>query len=139
MKNYIYIILILLLFSCEESLSPKTIKSFQNGNPEIIEYYNQNNQLSKQEFYYPSGALKILGFYDGNGKKTGHWKSYYENGNIWSHNEYLNGEQHGLSEAFYEDGNLRYQGKYKQNKKTGEWCIYVKNGGKIDENCNSVD
>lgn len=139
MKYCVSIICILLLFSCKESVNPKTVKTYPNGNPQIISYYDENNQLLKQEFFYASGAIKIVGFYNDSEQKTGHWKSYYENGKLWSHNEYLNGKQHGISEGFFKDGTLKYHGHYKEDKKAGEWCIYVKMGNTIDKKCSLID
>ena len=40
-----------------------------------------------------------------NGKKTGHWKEWYENGALWSTGSFSEGEKTGLWKYWYKDGN----------------------------------
>ena len=63
-----------------------------------------NAQEHKQ--YYDNGNLKVTGIYDENGQKTGEWKSYHENGKLYSVGKFENGKATGKWKFFDENGNL---------------------------------
>tara|TARA_Y100000294_G_scaffold150067_1_gene147210 strand:- start:545 stop:1414 length:870 start_codon:yes stop_codon:yes gene_type:complete len=66
-----------------------------------------------------------------NGKKTGLWKEFYENGNKWRVEEYKDGKLHGKRIGYFENGNVRGEGSYKNGEQlNGKFIIYWENGNK---------
>jgi antitoxin component YwqK of YwqJK toxin-antitoxin module len=63
-----------------------------------------------------------------NGKKTGLWESYYENGQLWSKGLYENGLREGIWEFYYENGQLWSKVSFKDDKQDGIWEKYWSNG-----------
>ncbi|HEX4958876.1 MAG TPA: hypothetical protein VFV46_11910 [Lacibacter sp.] len=80
------------------------------------------------EFFYPGGALRSEGSFDANGKRTGVWKFYFENGKLKSEDTYDNGKLNGLVTEYFENGNLRYKSAYADDKLVGVKEIYHPNG-----------
>lgn len=66
--------------------------------------FNTFAQNIEYKEYFDDGTLKVEGFKDKNGKETGEWKMYYDNGKIKEIGNYLEGQ------------------------KTSEWKQYDKNG-----------
>ena len=77
--------------------------------------------------YHPNGKLKTKGIIK-NGKRTGIWKSYHTNGNIYSENKYKKGILNGKTAAYYPNGNVQYMGLYINNKKDDSWFFYLEDG-----------
>jgi len=80
-----------------------------------------------EEVYYPSGELKMTGR-TMNGEKHGLWIAYFENGGIWSKNEFDHGVPHGATEVFQKNGSTYYTGTYTNGERSGKWTFYDKNG-----------
>ncbi len=81
----------------------------------------------EQVTHYPNGQVKLRGNLK-DGKKTGMWYAYYENGVKQSENEYQYDILNGKSATFYPSGQLRYIGYFKNGKKEGLWEYYSKEG-----------
>ena len=77
--------------------------------------------------FHPNGKLKTKGIIK-NGKRTGIWKSYHTNGNIYSENKYKKGILNGKTAAYYPNGNVQYMGLYINNKKDDSWFFYLEDG-----------
>lgn len=125
---HLYVSLILLaLGSCGEKLKndqkENNIK-FSTGKDSTATNSVQNG-ISTQR--YPNGRKKIEG-YMANGKRTGNWMAWYENGILWSQGNYLEGKRNGYAALYYPDGKLRAEGSYKNDKKTGLWRFFLENG-----------
>ena len=52
-----------------------------NGKPHIEKSYYNNNLDGEYKEFYPSGQVKVHGFYK-DGQPTGEWKYYDEQGNL---------------------------------------------------------
>jgi len=76
---------------------------------------------------YPSGALRIKGTYR-KGLKEGQWTAYYESGQKWSEDHYVNDTKPGPTKSFYINGVVRYTGYYNQDKEKGLWYFFNKEG-----------
>jgi hypothetical protein len=83
--------------------------------------------------FYENGSLRVEGFEDEKGSRTGLWKYYYPDGTLWSLGEFRAGKRHGRSTVYFENGNLRYSGQYEMDQKTGEWAFYDSTGKKIED------
>jgi len=103
-------------------------------------YYNQNTQTPQTETWYA------------NGKKTGIFRQYYENGKIQEETWYLNDQKNGLSrwynklgrtvaeytylegnfegpqKTWYDNDTLQSESNYVKNIQSGEFREYYRNG-----------
>lgn len=80
-----------------------------------------------EEIFYPSGKLKMSG-QTINGEKHGLWVAYFENGGVWSKNEFDHGIQHGTTLIFQKSGLTYYTGSYTNGERSGEWHFYDNTG-----------
>ena len=96
---------------------------------EIVQPASETNSglNGEQITRYPNGQIKLKGNLK-DGKKTGIWYAYYENGVKQSENEYEYDILNGKSATFYPSGQLRYIGYFKNGKKDGLWEYYSKEG-----------
>ena len=70
----------------------------------------------------------LINLYNERGEKHGYWEEYYENDQLMSKGDYLNGKAHGLWEFYYVNGQLWYKGDYLNGKAHGLWEYYYSNG-----------
>lgn len=91
-------------------------------------FYNKNGEYIESRHYSPFGVLVKDGRYNTNQKKEGIWTEYYENGNIRSRGNYIDGKKEGLWEYFYLDGSLEQRGVYKNDLPHDLWTTYCANG-----------
>lgn len=84
---------------------PIEIGNYENGklNGEYKKYYY--NYLQNAEKKYPKETLKVKGYFK-DGKETGEWNYYYENGKIYLIGTYENGAEIGEWKYYDEKGNL---------------------------------
>ena len=135
-RNFIIIIgltfsVLLLISACKENLTGVIDNWFEDGTPQKVLYYrvnsNRDSILVKSVEYHPNQNIFIEGCYK-NGKREGEWKSWYDNGILWSVGNFNEGIQVGKTMTYYENGNLRYSGMYdKTGKRTGKWKFYDEN------------
>ena len=143
MRNYITIIIILILFGCKSKEQNNDLLKGEkdpqvftdtNGREYVIE--NDKNIYSKNTrkpytgvliMYFDNGKIK----YEGNivdGKKNGIMKSYYENGQLQEEGHYKEGKYEGLWRRYFDNGILSIKGNYKDDKQDGFWKSYYDNG-----------
>ena len=111
--------------------------------------YKNGIRDGKWKFFYENGILEQEGFYK-NGKPEGEWRWYYETGNILREEIFENFLRNGVLkeyndsgavviEGLYIDGqkeevwklnigDYKEEGKYKEDKKDGEWNGYYDTG-----------
>jgi len=56
--------------------------------------------------YHNNGELAKIGSYNENGKRTGNWKTYHDNGKLESTGDSKNGEQIGEWIYYDKEGNV---------------------------------
>lgn len=128
MKNLYKIIPILLLLSgCGEKLTEKVIKTYENGQPFVVYYYDKNDQLVSGKEFYESGMLRMEGEFAGE-ERHGNWTAYFPDGKVQSTGVYVNGVRVGPSKVYYENGHLWMDGYYVDDHKCGEWVFYDEQG-----------
>ena len=66
--------------------------------------------------------------YDPEGRKTGYWEEYWDNGALDRKGSYINGLMDGMWEIYYIDGELYSRGSYKDGERNGEWFYYNYDG-----------
>lgn len=78
--------------------------------------------------YYPSGNIKLKVQIDKDSIQNGTYQEFYENGELKSKTNYINGK---ISESlinFYENGKIKEKGLVKNNMISGWWNYYHENG-----------
>ena len=133
MKRYFLIFIgltfsvLLLLSACKEKLTSIVDNAYDDGSPQKVLYYKVENGkkiLVKSVEYHPNHNVYIEGGYK-NDQREGEWKSWYDDGKLWSVGTFKAGVQVGETLTYYENGNLRYSGTYdKHGKRTGKWKFY---------------
>jgi len=78
--------------------------------------------------YSPNGKKILEGKYTPNHKRTGVWRSYFENGKLRSEATFVGGKTDGKITVYRENGSIFYEGYYKQGLKEGIWRIYNDSG-----------
>ncbi len=66
-----------------------------------------------------------------NGKRFGAETTYYNSGQVYFIEEYINDIQNGLTIEFWRNGKVKEQGNYYQNRHIGEWQYFDSSGNKI--------
>jgi len=90
------------IIGCENKTEVVTETQPQTGN--LIEGY---------EVYRDEESNKRI--------KHGDYKSYYENGQIWTQGIYKNGIKNGKWVEYDENGNTLREGNFKDGKEDGKW------------------
>lgn len=62
------------------------------------------------------------------GKRTGHWITYSENGYKESEGDYIDDKPTGHWMTTHRNGNKFYEGEYKDGEPTGHWIYYLEDG-----------
>lgn len=78
--------------------------------------------------YHSNGQLKSVGTRDGDSKKTGEWRTYFESGKLKSIIQYQNGVEHGKWITYFESGNISSEGQFTNGTKSGKWNYYYPSG-----------
>ncbi len=79
------------------------------------------------ELLYSNGVIKAKGDIK-DGKKSGLWESFYEDGTRWSSTYYTAGKPNGYSITYFKNGTVQYKGEYKNGERTGHWEFYLEDG-----------
>ncbi|TMM31368.1 toxin-antitoxin system YwqK family antitoxin [Polaribacter aestuariivivens] len=102
-----------------------------NGKVSSIYNYKNDKKVGSFSSYYDTGKLKKSGTYSYSGKRTGVWKEFFKNGSLESVENYYNGYLSGKAK-YYKDTSyssyLEEEGSYSNDKETGTWFKYYKNG-----------
>lgn len=77
--------------------------------------------------YNINGDRMLEGYYD-DGKQTGEWTMWYNNGQRASIDHYKNGLQDGLHVSWYANGAKAIEGNYRDGKREGVWHRWGPNG-----------
>ncbi len=130
-KFFFSALIIALLISC----SGPTVKKekYDNGKVKSEKTYQKidgKEQLVKEIQYHPNGKKYIEGGYS-NELRDGHWKSYYEDGKLWSEGDFLKGESHGKRTVYHPNGKKYYEGNFDMGKRSGLWVFYDEDGIKL--------
>jgi MORN repeat variant len=77
--------------------------------------------------YNVGGDRMLEGYYD-NGKQSGEWTMWYNNGQRASIDHYKNGVQNGLHVSWYANGSKAIEGNYSNGEREGIWHRWDPNG-----------
>ena len=60
------------------------------------------------------------------GQPHGFWEKYYDNGQLFSKGNFVNGKADGYWETYFYTGKLLCKGKFVKNNRVGLWLEYDK-------------
>lgn len=80
--------------------------------------------------YNVDGDRMLEGYYD-NGKQTGEWTMWYDNGQRASIDHYKDGLQNGLHISWYANGAKAIEGNYREGQREGIWHRWDPNGLRV--------
>lgn len=132
--NWYYIVLGLILWSCDAKVVKESSSSVVETNHRIERTYFDDNVsietevpfvndekhgLAKQ--YYRDGTLRLEINYE-NGLKHGFSKQYYRDGKLYQYTEYEYGKIEGIRKKYHQNGNLMAEIPYHN----GQSCLGLK-------------
>lgn len=120
-----------LLPSYIEEYKPETLSSnIAKASPKPTENQTITSNKENKEIkeYHDNGKLSAYGYETPDGKETGPWKFYYENGKLKEEGSFKDGKETGLWKTYFENEKLKETGNYKNGLKDGEWKTYFENG-----------
>lgn len=79
------------------------------------------------EWYYQIEGYREEGKY-ADGRRTGIWKHYYDNGNLAFEGNFEDGQPDGIHKFYWENANLKRMGSYIMGLKNGEWNSFYPDG-----------
>jgi antitoxin component YwqK of YwqJK toxin-antitoxin module len=121
------------LYSIAENDS--IFRNFEDGKPRTIrtfEYVQDKQVFVSEREYYESGQLRMEGPLV-NRRREGLWKSFYEDGKIWSEGEYKDGLRDGITITYHPNGVKRFEGAFYKSKKSGIWKFWDDKGEFVKE------
>ena len=122
----------LFLASCSAQLTEKVMAKYPNGQPQVVQYFDKQDQCVKEIEYYDSGQVKMEGGMK-DGKMEGEWTAYFIDGRVQSHGFFEGGERTGAAQVFHSNGNKCEEGFYKKGKHCGKWKFYDEQGNLLKE------
>lgn len=136
-KTSVVILCLICLFN--QSKAQDTILTYLDDNWESatendFTFYRKSVELSKSKWlvldYYKQGNLQMSGFYTDSSIsiENGNFSYFYENGNLESRGQYINGKHEKEWTYWWSNGDINKSGFYKEDKKTGIWKWYKDNG-----------
>ncbi len=117
------------------ALSSEIMEIWDDGLPRLVWLYDEvdgQKVAVKEVHYYPDGQKHMEGPLE-DGRRQGEWKSWYENGNLWSMGDFVEGERHGKGVVFHSNGKKFMEGTYLHGSRFGIWQFWDRNGKKISE------
>lgn len=86
------------------ALERRVMRKHNNGKEHVVLFFEkESGYLVKEEVYFPNGKPQWIGNYKKN-IENGNWMFYYENGNLKTSENYLNGKEHGVTTQYNEAG-----------------------------------
>lgn len=83
--------------------------------------------------FYANGKVKIEGFLNQKGDKSGLWRGYSDQGWLQSEILYVRGKKNGHVVVFFPNQQPKYIGEYKDDIKIGHWRFFDEEGNLIKE------
>ncbi|WP_107038506.1 toxin-antitoxin system YwqK family antitoxin [Brumimicrobium mesophilum] len=125
MNKYFFIVLSLLIWSgCTEEEKPKRPEVKMEYRPLIVE--DDNGKYT--EWYEGHQQIKISGRKNKDGKRTGIWRYFSEQGVELSIVIYSDGIKNGHTVVKYPNGAVHYSGEYLNDEAIGVWKFYNEEG-----------
>ncbi len=137
MNRILFTLMALTVLSCQvgPGYEEREDQYYPGGGVKIIGYYSDSAGIERrlgERRLYENGNIEIEGFIDRQGRRTGRWKYFYENGTLWSECDYADGMRHGESRTYYPNGQLRYDGLYENDEPiSGSFKYFTQDGTEV--------
>lgn len=143
MKSVAYLLMvILLIMSCQSRKSNEPVASdteiidlWDNGRAHKVWVYaliNGKRTAIREIQYHPNGVKSMEGPLK-DGLRHGEWKSWYEDGSLWSVGSFVNGLRHGKGIVYHPNGKKFIEGAYIHGERSGKWMWWDEDGRLITE------
>lgn len=135
MKFYLILLAFAGLFACTSEAQKEEKGNKEKEDPkEKLEAKTDGVQSdgAYREFY-ENGNVKIEGFLNQKGEKSGLWRGYAKQGWLQSEILYVRGKKNGHAVVFYPNQQPKYIGEYKDDIKIGKWRFYDEEGNLTKE------
>lgn len=137
----IYVFVGLFFISCNNTpekipvVDSAIIELWDNGQPRVVWVYGLLNdeKVAIMEIQYFANGTKSMEGPLLNEKRHGEWKSWYEDGSLWSEGSFREGFRHGKGVVYHSNGRKFIEGTYLNGKRVGTWLWYDKEGNVISE------
>lgn len=119
----------------DEDLVSEIETIWDNGNPKTVKFYKEDSMskvLVQEKQYYPEGQLKMEGRFQ-NKLREGEWKSWYEDGTLWSIGTFKAGKRHGKGIVYHPNGTKSIEGTYEEGRRIGVWKSWDESGNLLSE------
>lgn len=128
MKNILFLLLGVIIWSCNKGPKENILATYGNGNPMNIVYTDPETgeKVGEKTFYENSQVHTDVLIKDN--KRNGTCRSFYKDGKPFSLHTYELGVKNGPYQLWYENGQIRIDGFYKDNKPSGIWKTYHQDG-----------
>ena len=70
---------------------------------------------------------------DGNGVRYGHWRTWFDTGQLESEGDYHAGQRHGDWTFWHANGAKYQQGRYGRGQRVGEWSEWREDGSLLSQ------
>ena len=131
MRILLVALLALAFMGCQEPIT-HVIEEFEPGTPKLEYTFSGTDTLNRQETeYHPNGQIFKQGPVK-NGLREGEWKAWYQDGTLWSIQNFKAGLKEGENRVWYENGILRFEGGFKEDRRFGNWVFYDMEGDTVD-------
>lgn len=117
------------------AVDSEIIDLWDNGLARKVWVYGRinNTRIAIREIqYHPDGTKSMEGGLK-EGRRHGEWKSWYENGSLWSIGYFSDGLRHGKGIVFHPNGKKFIEGSYINGERAGKWMWWDENGKPITE------
>lgn len=94
----------------------------------IHTFYNDSGRIVNAKIFNDKGIVISEGYLTEEGKKEGHWKNLYENGEVKSEGLFKNNRQVGEWDFYFAGGVPEQIGNFANGYFDGEWKWFYKNG-----------
>lgn len=131
MRTLLSVCLLLSLAACQEPVT-HVIESFETDTPKLEYIFVGQDTLNRTEAeYHPNGQLFKKGPVV-NGLRDGEWRAWYQDGTLWSIQNFKAGKKDGENRVWYETGVLRFEGGFKDDQRFGNWVFFDMEGDTVD-------
>lgn len=103
----------------------KKTTTYKENIPEgVSREYSEEGKIISSEIFR-NGKVIGKGIVEENGRRTGFWQEYDEEGNLRAEGNYLSGKRTGEWKFYFANGNVEQKGKYDdKGQPVGKWIWY---------------
>jgi hypothetical protein len=136
-----YSLIVFLAVSCIRNVTEpipsdtEIVEIWDNGQPRVVRLFLvvDSVKTAVKEIQYHSNGIKSMEGPLENEVRHGMWKSYFEDGTLWSEGAFQKGLRHGKGIVYHPNGRKFIEGTYMLGERVGKWTWWDENGSVISE------